>query len=427
MTRLQYNGVMSSDVRSPHVVILGGGAAGFFAALACARENPACRVTILERTAQVLAKVKISGGGRCNVTHACFDPARLVMFYPRGGRALRGPFSRFQPQDTMDWFESHGVALKTEEDGRIFPTSDNSQTVIDCLVTEARRSHITIKTQVLIQSIEQTSAARGAGFDIRMASGTMLHADRLILATGSNPQGWEWAVALGHTCETPVPSLFTFTIKDPRLEGLSGVAVTQATVGIEGTALSQTGALLITHVGLSGPAVLKLSAWGARALHEVDYQARVRVNWLPDIRADALLERLHQLRSKQKLKKAPGDYSFGLPRRLWVRLAAVSGVLANKRWTEISNDHLKALTGELHEGLYPLSGKNPFKEEFVTCGGVRLNEVDFRTLESKRCPGLYFAGEILDIDGVTGGFNFQSAWTTGWLAGVAASGAPTSV
>ncbi len=403
------------------VVVLGGGAAGFFAAIACGEHNPAGRVRLLERTSQVLGKVKISGGGRCNVTHACFDPARLVTFYPRGGPALRGPFSRFQPQDTIDWFQSRGVPLKTEEDGRVFPVSDSSQTIVDCLLKEARRFGVTIQTQALVKSIERKESARGTHFELHMDSGEVVHADRLILATGSNPQGWAWARALGHQLETPVPSLFTFTIKDARLDGLAGVAVPKVTVGIEGTKLSQSGALLVTHWGLSGPAVLKLSAWGARALHDFNYQVRLRVNWLPELRPEELLERLHQLRSTQKLKKAPGDYSFGLPRRLWVRLAAVSGVLANKRWTEISNENLKSLAQQLQNGLYPISGKSVFKEEFVTCGGVRLDEVDFRTMESKRCSGLYFAGEILDIDGVTGGFNFQSAWTTGWLAGRAAS------
>jgi len=418
MARLQYNPCMTTRDSSPHVIVLGGGAAGFFAALACAQENPACRVMILERTTQVLAKVKISGGGRCNVTHACFDPAQLVTFYPRGGRALRGPFSRFQPQDTIDWFESRGVALKTEEDGRVFPTTDQSQTIIDCLMKEATRLKITIRTQTMVESVEKST---GGGFDLRLGQGDTLHADRVILATGSNPQGWQWAAALGHTLEPPVPSLFTFTVKDPRLEGLSGVSVPQASVAIAGMKLSQSGALLITHWGLSGPAVLKLSAWGARALHDLNYQARLLVNWLPDLRGDEVLERLRQLRTRQKLKKAPGDYSFGLPRRLWVRLAAVSGVLANKRWSEISNESLKKLAGELHEGVYLVSGKSVFKEEFVTCGGVRLDEMDFRTMESKRCPGLYIVGEALDIDGVTGGFNFQSAWTTGWLAGRAAA------
>ncbi len=408
---------MSTSTSSPHIVVLGGGAAGFFAALSCAQENPKCRVSIFERTAQLLGKVKISGGGRCNVTHACFDPAKLVTFYPRGGQALRGAFARFQPQDTVDWFESRGVPLKTEADGRMFPTTDQSQTIIDCLINEAKRLDITISTHAVVQSIQK----KGTGFELTMNNVKTVVADRLVLATGSNPQGWEWAQTLGHSLETPVPSLFTFTIKDPRLEGLSGLAVPDATVGIEGTRIVQRGPILVTHWGLSGPAVLKLSAWGARELNEAGYKANVRVNWLPAMKPSELLERLLKLRDSQKLKKAPGDYSFGLPRRLWVRLSAVCGVLANKRWSEISNEHMKKLAGELQNGIYAVEEKSTFKEEFVTCGGVRLKEVDFRTMESKICPNLYFAGEVLDIDGVTGGFNFQSAWTTGWIAGRSAA------
>lgn len=399
-------------------IILGGGAAGFFAAIACAEENPSGRVTLLERSSNLLAKVKISGGGRCNVTHACFEPARLATYYPRGGRALLGPFSRFQPRDTMTWFEDRGVALKTEDDGRIFPVSNLSQTIMDCLIKAAQRAHVEVKTQVLVSSVQKKADGR---FALVLNSGESLSADRLIFATGSNPQGWEWAKSLGHTLETPVPSLFTFTIQDPRLEGLAGVAVPKTVLRLEPNGMTQEGALMVTHWGLSGPAVLKLSAWGARVLHEAGHQAQLRVNWLPEFRGDELLHRLHDLRTQQKLKKAPGDYSFGLPRRLWVRLAATSGVLANKRWTEISNDNLKKLAEELQSGIYSITGKSTFKEEFVTCGGVRLDEVDFRTMESKRCPHLYFAGEVLDIDGVTGGFNFQSAWTTGWLAGRSAA------
>jgi predicted Rossmann fold flavoprotein len=402
------------------VVVLGGGAAGFFAAIACAEANPSCRVTLLERSSSILAKVKISGGGRCNVTHACFDPARLVTFYPRGGQALRGPFSRFQPRDTVKWFEDRGVALRTEDDGRMFPVTDASQTIIDCLSESAARAKVTVRRQALVSSIQKQAGPSG-GFTLLMGSGKGLSADRLIFATGSNPQGWEWARSLGHTIEPPVPSLFTFTVQDPRLEGLTGVSVPRAVLRLEESGITQEGALLVTHWGLSGPAVLKLSAWGARVLHDAGYQAQLRVNWLPEFRGGELLQRLRDLRTRQTLKKAPGDFSFGLPRRLWVRLAATSGVLANKRWTEVSNENLKTLADELQAGIYPISGRSEFKEEFVTCGGVQLDEVDFRTMQSKRCPKLYFTGEVLDIDGVTGGFNFQSAWTTGWIAGRSAA------
>jgi len=412
---------MPSDPEHPQIIVIGGGAAGFFAAIACAEENPACRVFLLERSSQVLAKVRISGGGRCNVTHACFDAARLVTFYPRGGTALRGPFSRFQPRDTVHWFESRGVPLKTEADGRMFPTTDNSQTIIDCLAERARRAKINITLQSLVETIHRGDPVGDKGYRIRLNSGESLQADRLILATGSNPLGWEWSRSLGHTVEPPIPSLFTFTVKDPRLEGLSGVSVARAAVRIEAMDLDQSGPLLITHWGLSGPAVLKLSAWGARRLHEAGYQARLSVNWLPDKSPAELLRQLKQIRTSQSRKTAPGQNSLGLPSRLWMRLAAAAGIPAGMRWSEVSNEKLAAFAQELQKGTYAMNGKSTFKEEFVTCGGIHLDEVDFRTMESKRCPKLYFAGEILDIDGVTGGFNFQSAWTTGWLAGTSAA------
>ena len=397
------------------VVVLGGGAAGFFAAIACAEANASCRVTLLERTSDVLAKVKISGGGRCNVTHACFDPAQLVTFYPRGGQALRGPFSRFQPRDTVKWFEDRGVALKTEEDGRIFPVTNLSQTIFDCLTESAERAHVTVRCQALIASLKWDGPA--GGFTLRMDTGESLAADRLIFATGSSPQGWEWARGLGHTIEPPVPSLFTFTVPVTRLAGLAGVSVPAARVRLEGSVLEQSGALLVTHWGLSGPAVLKLSAWAARDLHERGYQAELRVNWLAEVRPESILAELRRARQVFPRKAAAGNALFKLPKRLWASLAAASGIPTGRPWSGVSNAQLLSLSREIQDGRYAMTGKSVFKEEFVTCGGVRLDEVDFRTLESKRCPHLYFAGEVLDIDGLTGGFNFQSAWTTGWLAG----------
>jgi predicted Rossmann fold flavoprotein len=410
---------MSVQSSAPSVIVRGGGAAGFFAAIARAEQNPASRVILLERSSHTLAKVKISGGGRCNVTHACFDPALLATFYPRGGAALRGPFSRFQPRDTVAWFESRGVAIKTEADGRMFPVSNSSQTIIDCLNEAAARANVTIRLNSVVDALSRDPEG---GFHLRLNVGEFLDADRIILATGSSPQGLEWARALGHTIEPPVPSLFTFTIKDPRLEGLSGLSVPQAALWIENTELRQNGPLLITHWGLSGPAVLKLSAWGARILHGLDYHAGLHVNWLPDRSREQLLDHLKQLRSAQSRKAAPGDNSFGLPRRLWARLASAAGIPDGQRWSEVSNDRLQQFALELQDGTFEITGKSTFKEEFVTCGGVCLDEVDFRTMQSKRCPHLYLAGEVLDIDGVTGGFNFQNAWTTGWLAGKAAAG-----
>jgi len=401
---------------SLHIAVLGGGASGFFAALSCAHHHPDASVSLIERSANLLAKVKISGGGRCNVTHACFDPAKLVTFYPRGGQALRGPFSRFQPKDTVAWFESRGVALKTEEDGRMFPVSDKSQSIIDCLMTQAKESHITIMTDVLIDAVR----AQEKGFSLLKRSGEVIMADRVILASGSSVSGWDWAKHFGHTIETPVPSLFTFTIQDPRLEGLAGVSVPKATVSLPGTPLSQSGPLLITHWGLSGPAALKLSAWGARALAERHYNADISVNWLPGLSEDQVLNTLRQHRTIQSKKAVSGDNPFPLPRRLWERLVITAGITDRMHWAEVSNGKILDLAKHLRAGLYRMTGKSPFKDEFVTCGGIRLDEVDFRTMQSKKVPGLYFAGEILDIDAVTGGFNFQNAWTTGWIAGRAA-------
>ncbi len=398
----------------PHILILGGGAAGFFAAVTCAEANPQASVTILERSRVLLSKVHISGGGRCNVTHACFDPALLVQYYPRGGAALRGPFTRFQPRDTMTWFEQRGVSLKTESDGRVFPVTDRSETIVDCLRGAAQRANVAIRTQVPITSLEREVRS---GFVVRSKNGETLTADRVLLATGSNPQGYAWAAALGHSIEPPVPSLFTFTVDDPRLQGLSGISVPNARVEIAGTSLTQSGPLLITHWGLSGPAILKLSAWGARLLHDRQYRAPLIIDWLPDRREDDVRHTLQAIRSDQPKKYIGNSSPFSLPLRLWLSLIGACGLDADRRWTEISKRQIAALIDQLKHGVYDVCGKGEFKEEFVTCGGVNLDEVNFKTMESRLCPGLYFAGEILDIDGLTGGFNFQAAWTTGWLAG----------
>jgi predicted Rossmann fold flavoprotein len=402
---------MSSD---PHFIILGGGAAGFFAAITCAEANPHARVTLLEKGRALLSKVRISGGGRCNVTHACFDPERLVQHYPRGGSALRGPFTRFQPRDTMAWFEQRSVSLKTEVDGRVFPVTDRSETIVDCLLDAAQRAGVTVCRQISITSIEP---AERSGFIVRSRAAGPLTADRILLATGSNRQGHAWAAALGHSIEPPVPSLFTFTVDDPRLQGLAGISVQKARVEIVGTTLAQAGPLLITHWGLSGPAILKLSAWGARVLHDQHYRAQLSVDWLPDHREDDVRQALHALKSNHARRLIAATSSFGLPLRLWQRLSEAAGINSAQRWTEISRRQISVLVDQLKRGSYAVRGKGEFKEEFVTCGGVRLNEVNFKTMESRLCPGLYFAGEILDIDGLTGGFNFQAAWTTGWLAG----------
>jgi predicted Rossmann fold flavoprotein len=404
------------DGMASQLIVIGGGAAGFFAAIACAEACPQHHVVILEKTVTLLAKVRLSGGGRCNVTNACFDPAVLVQHYPRGGAALRGPFTRFQPRDTIEWFARHGVHLKTEADGRVFPTTDRSSIIVECLISAAQQAGIEIRTSVTIDAIER---AEQAGFVVRSRSGQPLLADRVLLATGSNRHGYAWAAALGHTIEPPVPSLFTLTIDDPRLQGLAGISVPDAQVQIEGTRLRQRGPVLITHWGLSGPAILKLSAWGARVLHDQQYQADVRISWLPDLNDDQLRQRLLALKSEQARLIVAVTSPLGLPLRLWQKLIGAAGLTAEQRWTELSKWQIAALIEQLLRGMYRVQGKGAFKEEFVTCGGVNLDEVNFKTMESRQCPGLYFAGEILDVDGVTGGYNFQAAWTTGWLAGQA--------
>lgn len=415
---------MPSDPIS--VVVVGGGAAGFFGAIACASRHPNSRVTLLEAARQPLAKVRVSGGGRCNVTHACFDPAILVQHYPRGGKALRGAFTRFQARDTVEWFELHGVTLKTEADGRMFPITDDSATIVDCLMQTAKAMGVKIWQGAAVKAV----ARKEDGFRVDVKVGEVLTCDRLLLATGSSPQGYAIAQALGHTIAPPVPSLFTFNLADSRLQDLAGVSVSNAHLRLqivekmrlqtgEKTYLEQTGALLITHWGLSGPAVLKLSAWGARALHDSQYQATLLVNWLPQSNPEELRQQLLAVKAQLPKRAIATSCPVLIPRRLWERLTSHVGITAATRWAELSHKTLNLLLQELTRGQYTVSGKGAFKEEFVICGGINLKEVDFKTMESRLCPGLHFAGEILDIDGVTGGFNFQSAWTTGWIAGQA--------
>ncbi len=389
------------------LVIIGGGAAGFFAALAAKEANPAARVTLLEKTAVLLSKVKISGGGRCNVTHGCFDPKELVKNYPRGEKELLGPFHRFQPKDTVAWFEERGVRLKTEADGRIFPISDSSQTIIDCLVDQAQALGVEILLKQRVQEI-----VRREFFEITLQDGERLLTPKLLLATGSSREGYEWAQRFGHTIQSPVPSLFTFNVPDSPLSHLSGISWNPVKVSLPAAMLSQTGPLLITHFGFSGPAVLKLSAWAARFLHECHYQSELSIDWFPDFNEEALFQELRSCRGRS-LRSNP----FHLPKNLWISLLEDEG---DQMWLSWSDKELRALAAKLHRNTYLISGKTTHKEEFVTCGGVTLQEIDFKTMQSKICPGLYFAGEILDIDGVTGGFNFQNGWTTGYLSGLSA-------
>jgi predicted Rossmann fold flavoprotein len=407
------------------IVVIGGGAAGYFGAIACAERSRNASVLLLEASHQPLDKVRISGGGRCNVTHNCFDPAELIAGYPRGARELRGPLSRFQPRDTVAWFASRGVPLKAEPDGRMFPVTDSSSTVVECLQESARRAGVLTRFGARITEIRRSSGDAQGRFEVALADGEMLFADRVLMATGNAQIGHKMAAALGHTIVPCVPSLFTFKVEDARLKELSGISVPDAELQLKahGEGFRQRGPLLITHWGLSGPAVLKLSAWGARALAESHYQGELTINW----NAQFTVEKLEGLVRKLKLEGGRGTVRVNgiepIPRRLWTNLTFAAGFPEKLTWADVSRDQITALARELTGGAFHVAGKGIFKDEFVTCGGVSLKEVDFRSMESRVCPGLFFAGEILDIDGITGGFNFQSAWTTGWMAGVSMAAA----
>lgn len=406
-----------ADNQSWDVIIAGGGPSGFFAAIRCAELNPTLRVLILEKASQTLGKVIISGGGRCNVTHACFDPAKLVTFYPRGAHELRGAFTRFQPRDTVEWFEARGVKLKTEADGRMFPITDDSNTIAECLRGAAKKAgvQVTIGTNLL-----EVEKAPSDGFRLKVRSEAQvlqLRTKQLLIATGSDRKTLATVQSLGHTVIDPVPSLFTFNIKDRRIEGLAGVSVEDVTLKMD--SVTARGALLVTHWGLSGPAVLRCSAWGARILFDKKYASSLTINWLGDYTLEATLEVLTRNKEWQEnaRKKVGTTPAFSqIPARLWKQLTAFVG---EKNWADLSKAELRKLAEELTAGVWMIQGKGQFKEEFVTCGGVSLKEVDFRSMQSRVVPGLFLAGEVLDIDGITGGFNFQSSWTTGWLAGTA--------
>ena len=411
---------MSETLR---ILIVGGGAAGFFAAIHAAEAAPGARVCLYEATAHPLAKVRVSGGGRCNVTHACPEPRELVKRYPRGGRELLGPFTRFGPRDTIAWFEARGVTLKTEADGRMFPDTDDSATIIAALRTAADRAGVRLFTSMGVRSLAR--AAGGVGFDVIFTDDSAATFDRVLLATGGNKgsAGLAIAAALGHAIEPPVPSLFTFHIADPRLVGLEGVSVPDAATSVPDAKLAERGPLLVTHWGLSGPAILKLSAWGARDLAARDYRFPLLVSWTGETLAKTT-ETLTAWRLANPRKQITTLNPFALPSRLWERLvAAVPGLAPDAQWAGVSKENLQRLAARIAASEFAVEGKSLNKEEFVTCGGIRLREVDFKTMESRLVPGLHFAGEMLDIDGVTGGFNFQAAWTTGWTAGRALAGA----
>ena len=407
------------------VVVVGGGAAGFFAAIACAETlGGQGEVTIYEATAHPLAKVRVSGGGRCNVTHACFEPRELVRRYPRGGRELLGAFHRWQPRDTVAWFAQRNVELKTEADGRMFPVTDDSATIVTALQDAAAKLGVKIVTSLGVRKADATASERAhrpPSFALTLTDGARVACDRLLLATGGNRSsaGFAIAEALGHAIEPLVPSLFTFHIDDARLVGLSGVSVDDAAVSVPGTKLKENGPLLITHWGLSGPAVLKLSAWGARELAARNYEFPLTVNFASPRTREAVVRDLTAIREANARKQIGTWSPLAMPQRLWERLVTFAGIAPTTAWAGVGNAALGTLAAQLTAAEFKVVGKSLFKEEFVTCGGVRLSEVDFRTMESRVCPGLFFAGEVLDIDGVTGGFNFQAAWTTGRLAGVA--------
>jgi predicted Rossmann fold flavoprotein len=397
------------------ILVVGGGAAGFFAAIAAAEAG--ADVTLLEQTAQFLEKVRISGGGRCNVTHACFEPREFVTRYPRGGKALLSPFQKFSARDTVAWFEARGVKLKTEPDGRMFPVTDSSETIVDCLVRAAQSAGVKLRTNCTVVAASKTAAGE---FELTLATGEKITGDRLLLATGGcrAAAAGQIAVSLGHTLVPPVPSLFTFQITAPWLRSLAGVA-TEVALEIKGTktTLRERGPLLVTHWGVSGPAVLRLSAWGARVLHDTNYQFSLAVNWLPDFTSEQISQEFHNRRETVGAKLLVNVPFAPLTTRLWEQLVLAAGLARDIRWAALTRPQAHALARQLTRTEFSVTGKSLNKDEFVTCGGVKLNEVNFQTLASKVCPGLHFAGELLDIDGVTGGFNFQAAWTTGFVAG----------
>ncbi len=405
--------------KKTEVIIIGGGAAGFFAAINMAESNPDLKVTILEKSSKVLQKVKVSGGGRCNVTHACFDPKELIEFYPRGKKELLGPFHTFMTGDTIEWFEQRGIPLKIEDDMRMFPESNSSQTIIDCFLSSADKAGVEVVYNQNVNRIEKTENC----FLINTKN-DQYQADRLVIASGGNKQIWDMIKQLGHHIIEPVPSLFTFNIKDPILTDIPGISVPNALVSIEDGLFESHGPLLITHWGLSGPAILKLSSFAALELAQLNYQFSVKVNWLNST-FEQVLEALKTCKTntpkKQLLLKSP---FVEISKRLWSKLVLAVGIQKDKNWSDVSNKELELLSKKLTNTCFNSHGKTTFKEEFVTAGGVDLKEINFKRFESKLHPNLFFAGEVLNIDGLTGGFNFQNAWTGGFLAAKAIAETP---
>ena len=392
------------------IIIVGGGAAGFFTAINIVENNAKLKVAILERGKTVLEKVRISGGGRCNVTHACFVPNDLVKFYPRGEKELRGPFHQFCSGDTIEWFEKHGVELKIEDDGRMFPTSDSSQTIIDCFLGLTHKLKIDVLTGQSVQSL-----FRGDQYWKVETNHDSFSCQKIVMTTGSNPKIWELLESMNHTIIPPVPSLFTFNIKDNRIKDLMGVSAF-ANVKIKGTKLEASGPLLITHWGMSGPGILRLSAWGAIILAEKKYQFVIEINWLNDVTFDQAMETLKELKQEHAKKVVSKKSPFDFPNRLWESLVLASAIDTETKWADLTKMQLTNLANQLTNGQFQVNGKSTFKEEFVTAGGIDLREINFKTMESKLHENLFFAGEIVNIDAITGGFNFQNAWTSGFIA-----------
>lgn len=399
---------------SKELVVIGGGAAGFFAAINAARLDPSLKVTIIEKSGKLLSKVKVSGGGRCNVTHACFDIADMSKRYPRGVNLVKKTFHHFFTTDIIQWFEERGVKLKKEADGRMFPVTDSSQTIIDCLMKEASRFNVSILMNAEVRSLKSEERK----FKIELSDSRHLTSDFVCIACGGYPKSsmFDWLRQLGHTIEDPVPSLFTFNIPNNPITKLMGVSVEKAGVKIMGSKLEESGPLLITHWGLSGPAVLRLSAWGAKELAGKSYRFSISVNWVPDFTEQSLRERFQSLRREIASRKIMHKNLFNLPQRLWEFLAERSGVHQETRWADLPVKEQNKFIRNLYACEFEVTGKTTFKEEFVTAGGIKLSEIDPNTMESKLVPHLFFAGEILDVDGITGGFNFQHAWTSGWMA-----------
>ncbi|WP_151199679.1 BaiN/RdsA family NAD(P)/FAD-dependent oxidoreductase, partial [Flavobacterium psychrophilum] len=397
----------------------GGGAAGFFAAINIVENSPKTKVCILERGQEVLTKVRISGGGRCNVTHACFVPNDLVKFYPRGEKELRGPFHQFCSGDTIDWFEKHGVELKIEDDGRMFPTSNSSQTIIDCFLTATKKLGIDVLTGQSVQSVFKSDA-----FWKVETNHETFACKKIIMTTGSNPKIWDMLQDLGHSVVEPVPSLFTFNIKDTRIKDLMGLSAlasvkvknsTRGKAEQSGAKLEASGPLLITHWGMSGPGILRLSAWGARELANKKYQFAILVNWLNDKTVEEVATILRALKLEHSKKTVSKKSPFDIPNRLWESIVLASQIDVEVKWADLTKNQLANLTHQLTNAEFQVNGKSTFKEEFVTAGGIDLKEINFKTMESKILPNLYFAGEIVNIDAITGGFNFQNAWTSGFI------------